>query len=118
MALGVLALVGTRKGLFVLRGDVDRGWRVEGPLLDGWGVYHATVDARDGTFYAAANHVAYGPTVQRSADGGKTWTRSKKIGLPEWSGLTVNAAWHIEPGLPQERGTLYLGRGSGRSLPL
>jgi hypothetical protein len=49
MAFGVLALVGTRKGLFLLRGDVDRrGWRVEGPLLDGWVVYHATVDARDG----------------------------------------------------------------------
>ena len=110
MASGVLALVGTRKGLFVLNADADRcEWRVEGPLLDGWGVYHAIVDARDGTFYAAANHVVYGPTVQRSADGGKTWRRSRKVGLPEWSGLTVNAAWHIEPGLPQQRGTLYLG---------
>ena len=114
MAIGVLALVGTRKGLFVLKGGDDRReWRVGGPLLDGWGVYHATVDARDGTFYAAANHVVYGPTVQRSADGGKTWTRSKKVGLPAWSGLTVNAAWHIEPGRPQEPGTLYLGGDPG-----
>jgi hypothetical protein len=69
MSLGVLALVGTRKGLFVLRGDDDRrGWRVDGPLLDGSGVYHATVDARDGAFYAATNHLVDGPTVQRSAD--------------------------------------------------
>jgi photosystem II stability/assembly factor-like uncharacterized protein len=114
VAVGVLALVGTRKGLFLLEGDDDRrSWRVDGPLLDGWGVYHATVDARDGTFYAAANHVVYGPTVQRSADGGKTWERSKRIGLPEWSGLTVNAAWHIEPGRPQEPGTLYLGADPG-----
>jgi photosystem II stability/assembly factor-like uncharacterized protein len=114
MAIGVLALVGTRKGLFFLTADDDRReWQVEGPLLDGWGVYHATVDARDGTFYAAVNHVVYGPTVQRSADGGKTWERSKKIGLPEWSGLTVNAAWHIEPGLPQAPGTLYLGADPG-----
>jgi photosystem II stability/assembly factor-like uncharacterized protein len=114
MASGVLALVGTRKGLFLLRGDDDRrGWRADGPLLDGWGVYHATVNARDGTFYAAANHVAYGPTVQRSADGGQTWQRSKKIGLPERSGLTVDAAWHIEPGLPHERETRYLGADPG-----
>ena len=114
MAIGVLALVGTRKGLFLLRGDDDRRcWRLDGPLLDGWAVYHATVDARDGTIYAAANHVVYGPTVQRSADGGKTWQRSKKIGLPEWSGLTVNAAWHIEPGLPQQPGTLFLGADPG-----
>ena len=114
MAIAVLALVGTRKGLFLLRGDDDRrGWRMDGPLLDGWGVYHATVDARDGTFYAAANHIVYGPTVQRSVDGGTTWERSKKIGLPAWSGLTVNATWHIEPGLPQQPGTLYLGADPG-----
>jgi photosystem II stability/assembly factor-like uncharacterized protein len=114
MAIGVLALVGTRKGLFLLRGDGDRRtWRVDGPLLDGWGVYHAAVDPRDGTFYAAVNHLVYGSTVQRSADGGQTWERSKKIGLPEWSGLTVNAVWHIEPGLPQQPGTLYLGADPG-----
>jgi len=114
MAIGVLALVGTRKGLFMLRGDdARRTWQAEDPLLNGWGVFHARVDARDGTVYAAANHLVYGPTVQRSSDGGKTWERSKKIGLPAWSGLTVNAAWHIEPGLPQEPETLYLGADPG-----
>ena len=114
MATGVLALVGTRKGLFLLRGDDDRrGWLADGPLLAGWAVYHATVDPRDGAFYAATNHIVYGPTVQRSADGGKTWERSKKIGLPQCSGLTVNAVWHIEPGRPQEPGTLYLGADPG-----
>jgi hypothetical protein len=76
-------------------------------VLDGWGVYHAIVDVRDGTIYAAANHMVYGPTVQRSTDGGKTWRRSQQIGLPEESGLTVNATWHIEPGRPDELGTLY-----------
>jgi hypothetical protein len=36
-AMGVLALVGTRKGLFLLRGDEDRRrWRVEGPLPARW----------------------------------------------------------------------------------
>jgi photosystem II stability/assembly factor-like uncharacterized protein len=112
--MGVLALVGTRKGLFMLRGDDDRRqWRIEGPLLDGWGVYHAIVDQRDGALYAAANHVVYGPTVRRSTDGGKTWKRSRKLGLPEDSGLTLNAAWHIEPGRPDEPGTLYLGADPG-----
>ena len=65
--MGVLALVGTAKGLFVLRGNEERRhWRAEGPLLGGWGVYHATADARDGTLYAATNHRVYGSTVQRS----------------------------------------------------
>lgn len=114
MSTGVVGLVGTRKGLFLLRGDDGRHhWRAEGPLLDGWAVYHATVDARDGTIYAAANHAVYGPTVQRSADGGKTWQRSRQLSVPESSGLTVIAAWHIEPGLPQEPETLYLGADPG-----
>lgn len=82
-------------------------------MLDGWGVYHAVVDARDGAVYAAANHVVYGPTVQFSTDAGSTWRRSRKIGLPEDSGLTLNATWHIEPGPEAEPGTLFLGADPG-----
>jgi photosystem II stability/assembly factor-like uncharacterized protein len=112
--MGVLALLGTSKGLFLLEGDDDRRtWEVEGPLLEGWGVFHAAVDERNGTVYAATNHRVYGSTVQRSDDGGKTWARSKQIGLPEESGLTLNAVWHIEPGRPDEPGTLYLGADPG-----
>ncbi|MBV9684482.1 MAG: hypothetical protein JO046_22005 [Solirubrobacterales bacterium] len=112
--MGVLALIGTRKGLFVPRAADGRDrWQIEGPLLDTWGVYHAVVDERDGTWYAAANHTTYGPTVQRSSDGGQTWRRSRQIGLPEESGLVLNATWHIEPGLPEDPETLYLGGDPG-----
>ena len=108
--MGVLALVGTRKGLFRLEGDDDRReWQVEGPLLDAWGVYHAIFDLRTGVIHAAANHNTYGPTVQRSTDGGTTWQRSAQLRLPERSGLLVNAVWHIQPGLPEQPETLYLG---------
>ena len=79
------------------------------PLLDGWGVYHATLDPRNGVIYVAANHYTYGPTVQRSADGGRTWRRSKRLDLPGGSELAVNATWHIEPGRPHEPEMLYLG---------
>lgn len=112
--MGVQALVGTRKGLFLLSGDRDRvSWGVDGPFLEGWGVFHATVDARDGTMFAATNHMVYGPTVQRSHDGGRTWIRSQKIGLPAESGMTLNAVWHIQPGRPEEPETLYLGGDPG-----
>jgi photosystem II stability/assembly factor-like uncharacterized protein len=108
--MGVLALVGTRKGLFLAHGDDGRTlWEVEGPVLDGWDVYHAIVDERDGAIYAAANHVVYGPTVQCSRDGGRTWRRSRQVSLPEDSGLIVNATWRVQPGRPAEPGTLYLG---------
>ena len=78
-------------------------------MLAGWAVYHAIVDPRDGTMYAAANHNVYGPTVQRSADGGRRWRRSRQIGLPTESGLTLNATWHIACGSPEQPETLYLG---------
>jgi photosystem II stability/assembly factor-like uncharacterized protein len=109
--VSVRALVGTRKGLFVFHGDdARREWHLAGgPLLEGWGIYHATVDARNGTVYAAANHLVYGPTVQRSADGGETWQRSQQIRLPEGSDQLFTKAWHVEPGRPEEPGTLYLG---------
>ena len=102
--MGALVLLGTRKGLFLIR-DGD----VEGPLLAGWEVNHALRDPRDGTLYAAANSWTYGGTVQRSRDGGATWERSEQLALPEESGLTVKAAWHVEPGHPSQPQTLYLG---------
>jgi photosystem II stability/assembly factor-like uncharacterized protein len=110
-----MILAGTRKGLFLLRDDDDRrSWTVEGdPVLDGWEIYHAMQDPRDGSLYAAANHPVYGANVQRSSDGGKTWERSEGLGLPEDSGLTLEKTWHIEPGRDSEPGRLWLGAAPG-----
>jgi len=102
--------VGTRKGLFLLRSDDRKTWDVEGPLLEGWSVYHAMVDPRDGTLHAATNNPFYGATVHRSADAGKTWERAEELGLPEDGELKLNATWHIEPGLDSE---LWLGGDPG-----
>ena len=64
--MGVLLMVGTRKGLFLLRGDENRSsWELEGPLLTGWSVFHATQDPRDGSLYVAGNNFVYGGTEQR-----------------------------------------------------
>jgi photosystem II stability/assembly factor-like uncharacterized protein len=102
-------LVGTRKGLFVLRGDDDRrNWTVDEPMLNGWEIFHAT--EHDGTLYAAANNFVYGATVQRSSDGGKTWERSEGLGLPEETGLALEKAWHVEPG---HGDTIWLGAAPG-----
>jgi photosystem II stability/assembly factor-like uncharacterized protein len=108
--MAVLLPVGTRKGLFLLRSDDRKTWEVEGPLLEGWAVYHAMVDPRDGTFHAATNNPFYGATVHRSADGGKTWERAEELGLPEGGELKLNATWHIEPGRDSE---LWLGGDPG-----
>ena len=108
--MGALLLVGTRKGLFLLRGDDERrSFEVEGPLLPGWSINHAIVDPRDGSLYACANSWVYGGTVQRSTDMGQTWERSEGLGLPEESGLKLASTWHLEPGHASEPSTLWLG---------
>jgi hypothetical protein len=112
--MGVLILAGTRKGLFLLRGDEERrSFELDGPHLTGWDVYHAVADPRDGTFYACANHAVYGATVHRSNDQGRTWERSDQLGLPEDSGLTLERTWHLEPGRASEPDTLWLGGAPG-----
>jgi photosystem II stability/assembly factor-like uncharacterized protein len=109
--VGFAILAGTRKGLFVLHGDEGRrDWRVEGPLLPGWEVFHAIADPRDGIVYACGNHFVYGATVHRSSDNGKTWERSEGLGLPEDSELTLEKVWHLEPGHDD---TLWLGAAPG-----
>jgi photosystem II stability/assembly factor-like uncharacterized protein len=110
----VTLLVGTRKGLFQLYSDDRRSWNLEGPTLEGWDVFHAIVDDRDGTLYVAGNTYPYGGTVQRSSDMGKTWERAEDIGLPEGSGLKLEKTWHVRPG--REEGELWLGAAPGALL--
>src|ERR671915_1901989 len=112
--MDVLLLAGTRKGLFLLRGDETRErWELEGPLLPGWSVFHALQDRRDGSLQVAANNFVYGGTFQRSTDDGKTWTRAEGIGLPEDSGLKLEETWHVEPGRESEPDRIWLGATPG-----
>jgi photosystem II stability/assembly factor-like uncharacterized protein len=107
-------LVGTRKGLFVLRGGkTNRDWQIEEPLLVGWSVFHATLDLRDGGLFAAANNFVYGGTVQRSDDFGRTWERAEGLALPEDGDLKLNAMWHVEPGHSSEPDTVWAGGDPG-----
>lgn len=71
----LIVLVGTRKGLFVLKADKRRrSWSMEGPHFLGQIVNHAVLDPRDGrTLLAAVRAGHLGPTVFRSEDLGKTW---------------------------------------------
>jgi photosystem II stability/assembly factor-like uncharacterized protein len=112
--MSMLASIGTRKGLFLLRSDeTRRDWEVEGPLLTGWEVFHALLDPRDGALYACTNSFVYGPTVHRSADLGATWTRAEKLGLPGDGEVTLEKTWHLEPGREDEPGRLWLGAAPG-----
>ena len=73
---GIRLLVGTRKGAFVLTSDAKRkDWKVDGPYFAGWEIYHMKGSPVDpNRIYASQTSGWFGQIIQRSDDGGKTWT--------------------------------------------
>ena len=72
----VRVLVGTRKGAFILTSDGKRqDWEVSGPHLEGWEIYHMKGSPVDpDRIFASQSSGWFGQVIQRSDDGGKTWT--------------------------------------------
>jgi hypothetical protein len=92
----VLALLGTRKGAFILEGDGDRRrWDLRGPFCEAWPINHVTADPATGVIWAAGGSAWFGPAVWRSADRGASWAHSS-AGLAYALGdVPVTAAWSL-----------------------
>jgi photosystem II stability/assembly factor-like uncharacterized protein len=105
----VVVLVGTKRGLFIARSDQRRmEWHISEPHLAGREIYHAAVDPRDGSMWAASAHAVWGAHIHRSGDGGTTWEVLQSA--PHYDddrGLT--AVWHLAPGHAREPHTLFAG---------
>jgi len=72
-------LVGSDKGLFVVRRDAG-GWRIEGPKLEGSSVLHVVQSpGRPLELHAAVRHNVWGAHLYRSADGGSSWTSLETV---------------------------------------
>lgn len=107
--MSTILLVGTKRGLFIVRGDTKRmEWKISAPQLAGREVYHAITDPRDGTLWAATNHEVWGAHIHRSTDAGENWEtletaphHSDKRGL--------KAIWFLAPGPADEPDTMYAG---------
>ncbi|HEY2084081.1 MAG TPA: exo-alpha-sialidase [Verrucomicrobiae bacterium] len=69
-------LVGTKKGAFVITSDGTRKkWDVSGPHFAGWEIYHMKGSpVNPDRIYASQSSGWFGQIIQRSDDGGKTWT--------------------------------------------
>ncbi len=119
---GVRVLVGTRKGAFVLHSDERRvDWQVDGPHFGGWEVFHAKASPTDpDRLYAAPSTGWFGQLIQRSDDGGRTWTAvgndftyASDAGTHQWYDGTPHPwefarVWHLEPS-PHDPDTVYAG---------
>jgi hypothetical protein len=118
----VRILVGTRKGAFILTSDGNRGkWAVDGPHFGGWEIYHLKGSPADpNRLYASQSSGWFGQLIQRSDDGGKTWTPggnafaySGVAGSHQWYDGTAHPwefkrVWHLEPSLTDPE-TVYAG---------
>lgn len=113
-------LISTRKGLFVVEGRGE-GARLQRALFVGDNVVLATVDRRDGAWYAALDHGHFGVKLHRSDDRGETWEEIAVPAYPpkpegfvdkdmwgrerEW---TTKNVWALEPALDAP-GALWCG---------
>jgi photosystem II stability/assembly factor-like uncharacterized protein len=129
-----MLLVGTKKAGLVYTSDEKRQkWEISEPILPGWSFFHMSADTRNGNprLYAAANHWAWGPSVAKSEDLGKTWDynskglafppemkeyKEKQSGPPgvpgDWSNTAAGAIgniWNVQAGHASEPGVVYAG---------
>jgi hypothetical protein len=112
--MGTQVFVGTRKGAWIFRSK-DRGdWSVEGPLHLGQIVNHLVLDPRDGeTLMMAAKTGHLGPTIFRSADGGRTFTEARiPPAFPrsdDSRARSVDHTFWLSPGHASEPGVWWAG---------
>ena len=106
----ILLMVGTAKGLFLVRGD-GKSWKLEGPHFAGLPVYAAFLDQRKGRneMWAAPGSWHFGAELCKSTDMGKTWDQpeNRRIKMPKPTKQSLENIWQIAPGGSDD--TLYVG---------
>ncbi len=102
-------LVGTKKGLFVLRGDVgaEKPFDVAARAFPGNVVEFAIRDPRNGRYFASVTSGHFGPRVMHTMDPTGEWEPTTGLGYPEGSDWTLERIWAITPG--EVDGVLYAG---------
>ena len=110
----VVLLVGTTKGLFLLRAPAARrAWELSGPYHGGKSVYAAALDTRAGRqrLWAGVSSMHWGALIARSDDWGRTWHEPTEtnVRFPADSGLSLKQVWQITPGRADEPDRLFAG---------
>ncbi len=101
-------LVGTRKGLFVLRGERGRPMEVAARRFTGQTVEYATRDPRTGRYFASVTHGQFGPRLYHSEDwAAEEWEEADGPRFPEGENASIERIWVVQPG--EEDGVLWAG---------
>jgi photosystem II stability/assembly factor-like uncharacterized protein len=107
MAEEAEVLLGTAKGLVVLRGPRGRKMRVVKRQFPGEFVEYTTYDPRSGTYFASVTSFHFGPRVWLTKDPEGEWEQSAGPLFPEAAGATVDRIWKIMPG--ESEGLVWAG---------
>ena len=100
-------LVGTKKGLFVLRGDPDGEMPIVHREFAGDVVEFAARDPRTGRAFASVTSAFYGPRLMVADEPTGEWHQAKGPAFPEGTETTVERIWVMKPG--EADGVLYAG---------
>jgi hypothetical protein len=100
-------LVGTKKGLFVLRGARGAQMDVAARAFPGESVEYAIRDPRTGRYYASVTHGQFGPRVFVTDDPTGEWDQTDGPRFPDGEDASVERVWVVTPG--EEDGLLYAG---------
>jgi photosystem II stability/assembly factor-like uncharacterized protein/molybdopterin converting factor small subunit len=100
-------LVGTRKGLFVLRGERGGEMAVVTRAFPGEAVEYAIRDPRSGRYLASVTSGFYGPRVFTTDDPTAEWRQADGPRFSEEDDASVERIWIVQPG--EEDGVVYAG---------
>ena len=91
-------LAGTKKGLFVLRGEAGAPFEIVSRFFAGEPVDYATRDPRTGRYFAAMTSPFYGPKLLFSDDLNGEWSQAQGLALPADGEETLTRIWTVVPG--------------------
>jgi photosystem II stability/assembly factor-like uncharacterized protein len=101
-------LVGSKKGLFVLRGEEDETFEIVHRAFAGDVVEYAIRDPRSGRYFASVTSGFYGPRVFFTDDPAGEWQQASGPAFPEdIPDSAVTRIWVIQPA--EEPGVLWAG---------
>lgn len=99
-------LIGTKKGLFVLRGE-EGAFEVAERAFPGDVVEFAIRDPRTGRYFASQTSGFYGPRLMYTDDLSSEWQAAAGLVFPEDGDDTLERIWMVKPG--EVDGLLYAG---------
>jgi photosystem II stability/assembly factor-like uncharacterized protein len=91
-------LIGTKKGLVVLRGDRRGPFEVVARAFPGEVVEFATRDPRSGRYFAGVTHGQFGPHLFFADAVTGKWEQAEGPAFPPAAGAAVERIWVVQPG--------------------